>query len=108
MIHEELKKIIEKRKKLDPNDDFHTEEYWQGETKIMLRNMDETIRFIQNDCSDDLFYWLSEVFDDVTRQSQDRRFLEAIRQRNKQVKNPEQQKQNLVDINFATQALEEN
>lgn len=107
MIREKLAKIINERTNLDPNDDFRTEECWKKETKIMLHNMDDTISFIQNDCPDDLFYWLSEVFDDVTQQSQDKRFLEAIYQRNKKVKNPKQQKQNLTDINIAAQTLKE-
>lgn len=106
MIRKELIKIINVRKKLNLNDDFRTEKCWENEAKIMLRNLDETIQFIQNDCSDELFYWLSEVFDDVVRESQNYRFLEAIRKRNEKLKNSELRKSVETDINFAAQALE--
>ena len=78
MLAEELRQILERRSKLHPNDDFRTEKAWEEETELLSRNMEETIRFLENECTDDEFIWLSEVFDDIARKSQSRAFIDCL------------------------------
>ena len=41
--------------------------------------MNETIEFIENECTPEQFSWLSEIFDDITRTSKSKDFVEALR-----------------------------
>ena len=78
MLAEELREILERRSKLHPNDDFRTEKAWEEETELLSRNMDETILFLENECTADEFSWISEVFDDVVSRTQSKEFIQAL------------------------------
>ena len=64
-----LRETINRRKSLELNDDFALEECWNTETDILSSDIPKAIDFI-NTCSEDEFFWLSEVFDDVISKTQ--------------------------------------
>ena len=47
--------------------------------KIFTSDMNETIKFIENECTAEQFSWLSEIFDDIARTSKSKAFVEALR-----------------------------
>lgn len=47
--------------------------------KLFIYNMNETIEFIENECTAEQFSWLSEIFDDIARASNSKAFIKAFR-----------------------------
>ena len=77
--------IISKRAKLDPNDDFETEKCWEEETQILSKDISGTLLFLEKECTDEEFFWLSEVFSDVSEILQSKKFIKVLRTRLAQV-----------------------
>ena len=48
------------------------------EISLLTADMDETIRFMDTECTADEYAWISEVFEDVAEITQSGRFIEAI------------------------------
>lgn len=88
-MREELEKVIEKRRSLEINDDFSLLELWQDEIRIITENMEKSINYILEDCSDEYLYWMSEVFEEVVQITQNRDFIEAVAERQKRITNNE-------------------
>ena len=65
MITDEIRASISKRASTDDEWDFGVKQCWDEEIAILSRNIEDTIAFLENDCTADEFSWLSEVFDDV-------------------------------------------
>ena len=105
MKEETIKALIEERKKLDVNDDDRLEEIWKREAAILTEDISETIRFIKLECDDETFYWLSEVFDDVARETQSPTFVEAVRTRLADVEDSKYKDDIAMDISFAEEAI---
>lgn len=105
MKEETIKALIGEREKLDVNDDDRLEEIWKREATILTEDISETIRFIEHECDDETFYWLSEVFDDVARETQSRAFVEAVRTRLADVKDSKYKDDIAMDLSFAEEAI---
>lgn len=81
--------------------DYGIEQCWKKITEILTRDIAQTINFIENDCDDDTFCWIGEVFDDVAEITQSKEFLAAIKRRAAKVVNPEDRRRVEVDIRYA-------
>lgn len=62
----DLRAKLARRLTLDVNDDYGTEQSWKDLTEILSESVDDTIRFFNDECSDEELFWLSEVFSDVS------------------------------------------
>lgn len=78
MIDNEIKEILDRRKDLHPEDSLATEKCWEEEIRILCRDIDETIDFIENRCTAEEFIWLSEVFEDVQDQLKSESFHQSL------------------------------
>lgn len=78
MITDEIRASITKRVATDDEWDYGVKQCWEEEIKILSRNIDDTIAFLENDCTADEFSWLSEVFDDVAEKTQSRAFVDCL------------------------------
>ena len=78
MITEEIRSAIKKRSETDDEWDYGVKQCWEEEIEILSRNIDDTIAFLENDCTADEFSWLSEVFDDVAEKTQSRAFVDCL------------------------------
>lgn len=76
-----LKRIIYHSKSLDPNDDFEQEKCWKEMTDILSNDVPSAIHFLENECTEEEFYWLSPVFEDVAEKTQSKEFIQALRDR---------------------------
>ena len=83
-----LREIIWYLVTLHPEDDFGIEKCWDQITDILSQDVTETISFIENDCTDEEFYWLGAIFEDVAERTNSKEFVDALRKRLKMV-NPE-------------------
>ena len=61
MITDEIRASISKRASTDDEWDFGVKQCWDEEIAILSRNIEDTIAFLENDCTADEFSWLSEV-----------------------------------------------
>lgn len=78
MIAEKICSIIQKRISTDDEWYYGIEKCWKEEIEILTKNIDDTILFLENECTSDEFSWLSEVFDDVAEQSQSKEFVDCL------------------------------
>ena len=101
-----LKELIIHRQALDINDDQALMECWKAETDILSDNISESIDFILAS-SDDEFYWLSEVFDDLIERTQSHELFTAICQRHERITNLEYKDSIDTDIQYARDSFEE-
>ena len=81
----DLRAELTHRIALDVNDDFGLEESWKKLTSILSENVDDTITFFNDICTDEEFFWLSEVFSDVSGVLQSEEYVQAIKERLKRV-----------------------
>ena len=79
MITDEIRKLLKKRLATDSEWFFALEQCWNEETEILSGNIDETISFIENECTGEEFILLSEVFEDVAERTHSRRLIAALR-----------------------------
>lgn len=85
---------------------FYPEFLWKQETAIFSENIGQSIAFIEAECSDEEFYWLSEVFADIAQQTQSAAFVACLRRRLKLVEDPEWQEDILRGIEAAQGRLQ--
>jgi len=51
---------------------------WDELTALFTRNIDDTIAFLDNDCTAEEFGWISDVFDFVADETQSKAFVDAL------------------------------
>ena len=78
MIAEELRAAIKKRKATCDEWDYGVQKCCDEEIEILSRNMEETIAFLENECTADDLIWISEVCDDVVDKTQSREFVDCL------------------------------
>lgn len=101
MISEEIKNVISQELKLHVEDYIGIQECWDEEIEILTRDMAATINFIENECDDETFYWMGEVFYEVVARTQNRDFFEAIKRRAAKVVDEEGRRSAEVDLEHA-------
>lgn len=63
-IENKMQVILDKRKKLNLNDDYGIQTSWNEIIEVLSENEENTIRYLEN-CSKEDLYWISEVFEDI-------------------------------------------
>lgn len=66
---------------IEDEDNYWIEDYRKKAIKIFTSNVSETIDFIRNECSDEEFYWLSEIFEELAEKTQSKELIQALRER---------------------------
>lgn len=77
----ELRKELSHRLSLHINDGCGIEESWEKLTEVLSENVSETISFFNTECTDEEFFWLSEVFTDIAEKTQSKALIQAMRSR---------------------------
>ena len=83
-----LREVIKLYDSLDPNDDFGIEKCWNEMTETLSNDVNETISYFNNDCTDEDFYLLSNLFEDVVEKTQCAELIKVFQNRLAKV-NPE-------------------
>ena len=78
---EQLRGVIARNMALDPNDDFGTENCWEEMTAILSEDIIATLHYFENECTDEEFYWLGAVFEDVAEKTQSKELIQVLRNR---------------------------
>ncbi|MBR7025501.1 MAG: hypothetical protein IKI08_05780 [Selenomonadaceae bacterium] len=105
MIKSEIVEVVARRPALDTEDYINIQKCWDEETKILSRDMTQTINFIENECDDDTFCWIGEVFEDVAEITQSKEFVAAIKKRAEKVVDAEERRSVQVDVRYAEDSL---
>ncbi len=91
----------------EPGAEYYPDLWWEKEVKVVVENLDTSIRFINEDCTDEEFYFLSEVFDDIMKETKSADFLKCIKERVNLVKDPQWKDEIMKDIKFAALYVDE-
>ena len=85
MITNEIRAALDERLRVlrDTNDewDYGVEKCCKEETQILSKDISGTLHFFETVCTDEEFFWLSEVFSDVSEILQSKQFIQALRTR---------------------------
>ena len=73
-----MKEIIEERNKTDDEWYHGVEKCWKELTKVLSEDIDSTIHYIDTDCSEYEYCWMSEVFDFVAKETQSQEFVDCL------------------------------
>lgn len=97
--------LIILRKKIGLENDWQVEQWWKNVSNFMAEHISQTISFIKNDCSSDEFYWLSEIFVDITEKQPSINFYNAAKEKLKTVENEESKRSILVELEYMKEIL---
>ncbi len=53
---------------------------WKAEVAILSEDIDSSIDFLTNDCTEDAYTWISEIIDDLIDSTQSRDLLSCYKQ----------------------------
>lgn len=79
MITDKLRKAIANRAATDDEWDYGVQQSWKEILSIISESLDDTVSFIENDCTADEFSWLSEIYDEIIDVFPSKRIITALR-----------------------------
>ena len=83
-IKDEYAKIIKLREEEDRKHLSELPDYWEtssaikAEIELLSRNLQETIDFLDNDCTADQLSWMSEIFEEISAKLQSWDYIDAL------------------------------
>ncbi|MCY7501638.1 MULTISPECIES: hypothetical protein [Bacillus] len=77
-IENALRTVLDKRKKLDLNDDYGIQKSWDEIIEILGENEERTLEYLDR-CSKEDLYWISEVFEDISEVLQSKELIKCLR-----------------------------
>ncbi|WP_304016411.1 hypothetical protein [Fenollaria timonensis] len=101
MLKNKIDEIIKRRLNLKLEDDDKLEECWAEEIRILSNNITQTKDYYKNDCSDEVLFWTSEVFEELIEQTQSKELLNVLEYRALSVTNEMYRNDILEEINYA-------
>ena len=80
-IAEILKERIRIADETQDNWDYGIEQCWKKEIDILTNDIEESVSYFLNDCSDEDFFWIAEIFEEVIEKTQSKKMLQCFRTR---------------------------
>ncbi len=77
-ISEDYGILLGQRKRLEGDIDYDTNPVILETIGLMTKDIRETISFLENDCTEEQFIWLSEVFDEIAEKTKSKDFIDAL------------------------------
>jgi len=76
-----IKLLAEEEKKCLPElpDYWETSPAINAEIALFARNLQETVQFLDNDCTAEQLVWISEVFEEISAKLQSWEFIDALK-----------------------------
>lgn len=106
MLKNKIEEIIKHRLDLGIEDDDKLEECWAEEIRILSNNLTQTKDFYKNDCSDEVLFWTSEVFEELIEVTQSIELLDILKDRALNVLDELYKNDILEEINYAQSKIE--
>lgn len=79
MITEKIRKAIAQRATVNDEWDYGVQQSQKAILSIISESPDDTIHFIENECTADELSWLSEIYDQMIDIFPSQRLIEALR-----------------------------
>ncbi|MCR5836164.1 MAG: hypothetical protein K6G88_06650 [Lachnospiraceae bacterium] len=76
--YDELHNVIKKRESFEINDDFAIEDHRALMIDIFCKDIDFTNRFLEEECTESEYSWLSEIFEDIAEKTHNKIFIENL------------------------------
>ena len=96
-----------KERVTNPNAFYYADPWWDAEIKQFTLDVDTSIRFIREKCTDEELWWLGEIFDDLIEATRSMEFLSALQERVELVSKDEWKNDLLECIQTAAEYVEE-
>src|SRR5699024_2294149 len=94
-IENNMNEILNKRKRLNLNDDYGIQKSWNQIIEDLVENERNTIKYLEN-CSKSDLYWISEVVEDIAEILQSNKLIHCFKKLDE--KYPELNMTNDIDI----------
>ena len=78
LLNDRMEQIYKERIETHPNDYMATDKTWAKEIDIICEDINDTIRYLDEECTADGFSWISEVMEDVAERTQSLEFVETL------------------------------
>ena len=82
-IKDEYDTILKQREKENGIDDtpdyYETSPTIKAEIELISKNLQDTIQFLDNDCTAKQLVWMSEVFEEISAKLQSWEFIDALK-----------------------------
>ncbi|MBR6133835.1 MAG: hypothetical protein IKQ29_03875 [Bacilli bacterium] len=75
---ERFKNVIQELEDINVNDDYRHEELWNKELEIVTENINDTIKYLQTECTAHEFTWLSEIFREIVERCPSKEFVNEL------------------------------
>ncbi len=75
---EKFKNVIKELEDINVNDDYRHEELWNKELDIVTENINDTIKYLQTECTAAEFSWLSEIFEEIVEICPSQEFVDEL------------------------------
>lgn len=79
MMTEKLRKAIANRASTDDEWDYGVQQSWKEVLAIISESLDDTVNFIENDCTPNEFSWLSEIYNKIIDIFPSQKIITALR-----------------------------
>ena len=99
-IFERIHAVIHERI-TDPNANYYEIPWWEKEIKALTIDIAASIRFFQQECTDEEIWWLGEIAEDLAEKTQSRELLQSMRSHAELVYDKQKRKEALRDIDDA-------
>ena len=79
MNAERIRELIKKRSETDDEWAYGVEQCWNELADALLEDLPWTMDFIENECTDEEFTWIQEVWDELVQKTQSIELIKCIR-----------------------------
>ncbi len=78
-ISKQYKALIVEREKLEGDIDYENNPVIKEMVALLTEDINATISFLDEECSEVQFVWMSEIFDEIAERTKSKAFIEALR-----------------------------
>ena len=85
----------------NPNANYYEIPWWEEEIDALIVDVTASIRFFQQECTDEEIWWLGEIVEDLAERTQSRELLQSMRNRAEMFRDKQKREEALKDIDDA-------
>ena len=78
--HARFSGLLSERRNIHSGSADEMENYYDKMSRFIAEDLDNSIDFIENQCTAEEFVWLSEVFEEIAQKTQSRVFIQCLEQ----------------------------
>ena len=79
LIGEKYAALVAEREKIGGDIDYDSNHVIREMIDLLTEDVPATVSFLDNECSESQFIWMSEIFDEIVEKTKSKDFIEALR-----------------------------